>query len=152
MRIPYKEYARRVGKKPSDIHKLIEEKRIAGVRKDHLVGYMVPENALINHKIRAKQERTLADHSFNLIQALNKNRNVNARILQMQETQYESLIATLVDANLVRRDRAPKVYDSGLALTYKGIELAGYKKRVFLEMYKHTVAGVTEGLARTSLL
>lgn len=144
--ITYKEYAHRYGfRRPSDVLKYIEDRRIEGVKRDGRCKYLVPEDALINHVIHKKRERNQGDNAYNLIQALNLTRNVNARILEMRPAQYESLLITLQDGGVVRRDRETRSYDSGLALTQRGIELARLKKRDFSKLWQAFAAGAVEG-------
>ena len=149
MLIPYKEYAKRYGfRRPSEVKDHIERGRIAGVIEDSQCGYLLPENALIDHVIPKKKDRTVVDNAFNLLRALLRGRNVNATILQMRPVQYESLLITLIDAELIRRDREELPFDSGLSLTDKGMRVAEYKKPVFTKLWRAMAAGVVEGVGQ----
>jgi len=145
---PYSSYAKAVGRKPSEIKRLIEKGRIAGVVHDDRVGYLVPEDALVNYAPRQKSSRSLTDHAFNLMRGLHSVQNVNHEILQLPRPQYESLIVSLIDKGLIRRDRPERAYDSGLALTSDGMELAAQKKRSFSRIYEATVRATAEGVVR----
>lgn len=148
MLVTYKAYAKATGLKPSVVKKYIEEGRIAGVASDARCEFLVPEEALVDYAIRKKSNRSMSDHAFNLMKALHSSKNVNHKILQIPRTQYESLVLTLINAGLVRRDRDERPFESGLALTKEGMELANQKKKMFLKLYETTIAAAAEGAAR----
>lgn len=145
--LSYKDYAKHINRKPYEVLKLIQDKRITGSRKSQH-GYRVPEDALINCSLPRKNNPTEKDYAFYILKALNNNQNVNARLLGMPKKRFDCIVASLEDKGLIRREESERSYNSGLALTWDGMEAASRNKVNFDKWARTGLAAAVEGAVR----
>lgn len=145
--LSYKEYAKHINRHPYEVLNFIQDKRITGSRKSQY-GYRVPEDALINCLPPKKKNPTEKDYAFYILKALNKSQNVNARLLGIPKKRFDCIVASLEDKGLIRREESERPYNSGLALTWDGMEVASRSKVNFDKWARTGLAAAVEGAVR----